>query len=52
MWSTDTGPYRSVIGYVSEDNKLDLVRYEYKQGDSLNKVATHDYGPSNRSEIN
>ena len=46
-----TGPYRSGIGYVSKDNKLVMFRYNYKLGNSLNGVATHEYGPDTRSEI-
>ena len=51
MWSTVTGPYRSGIGYAREDNKLGMVQDDYKLGNSLNGMATHECGPANRSEI-
>ena len=51
MYSNVTGPYRSGIGYVRKDNKLGMVRYDYRLGNSLNGVATHKCGTATRSEI-
>ena len=51
MRSTVTGTYRIVIDYVRENNKLGMVLYDYKLGDSLNGVATHECGPTTRSEM-
>ena len=51
MKITDTGPYRSGTGYVRKYNKLGMVRDDYKIGDSLNGVETHECCPSTRSEI-
>ena len=41
----------SGIGYVCKENKLVIVRDEYKLVDSLNKVATHECSPATRSDI-
>ena len=51
IWITVTGPYRSVIDYIGKDNKLVMVRYDYKLGNSLNGVVTHEYFPATRSNI-
>ena len=51
MQSTVTGPYRSGIYYVHKDNRLDMVRDDYKLGDPLNGVAIHECGPDTRGEI-
>ena len=52
MHITVTGTYLSVIVYVHEDNKLGIIRDDYKLGNSLNRVATHECGPATRNEIN
>ena len=51
MWSTVDVPYKRGIGYIYEENKLGMVRDDYKLGDSLNGVATHECCPAIRSEI-
>ena len=51
MRSTITGPYRSGIGYVHKDNKLGMIRDDYKLCNSLNGVATHECCPDTMSEI-
>ena len=51
MHITVTGTYLSVIVYVHEDNKLGIIRDDYKLGNSLNRVATNECGPATRSEI-
>ena len=52
MRSTVTGPYRSGICYAHKDKKLGMIWDDYKIGDSLKGVETHEYGPATRSEIN
>ena len=49
--STVTGTYRSGIGYVHKDNKLGIVQDDYKLGNSLNGLATHECCQDTRSEI-
>ena len=39
------------IGYVRKDNKLGMVQDDYKLGDSLNGVATHEFCPYIRNYI-
>ena len=51
MWSTVIGTYRRGICYARKDNKLGMVRDDYKPGDSLTGVATYECCPDTRSEI-
>ena len=51
MRRTGTGPYMSGIGYVRKDYKLGMVQDDFKLGDSLNGVATHEFGTANMSWI-
>ena len=51
MRITVAEPYRSGICYVREDNKLGMVLDDYKLGNSLHGVATHEFVPDTRSGI-
>ena len=51
MRITVTGSYSSVIGYVHENHKLDMVQDDYKLGNSLSRVAMHECCTDTRSDI-
>ena len=51
MHITVNGPHRSGIGYVREDNRIGMIQDDYKQGNSLNGVGTHQCASATSSDI-